>query len=290
MNTDISNYIKSFAIEALQHTNAGANMEKAIHFFQNIQTYAFSLEDKKNELGMTGIKVISLTVFSILRKIASGKSPADFDQNDWKEIASFAAESAILENDTSYSVFVFSMYERYIRDSLARIQAIILPEAAEKITLLADELHFKTEALRYSHEAEAAITEDCLWICLEAMIKLLASTASLTGSQHASELSQAVAAYCFEYGRLRLYKQEEEIISALLESQHVLDAELETKQQQYLDALMQESKQFYNLVSNAFAPDFHTAFLQSVLLAKNTGTAETEILHTLEDVDSFFLD
>ena len=124
----------------------------------------------------------------------------------------------------------------------------------------------------------------------EAMIKLIASVASMFCGQQATEFAQALASCAFEYGRLMLYRKEQALVTQFIESQHRLDEELEKKYAAYLSELEAQSKQFYALIDHAFAPDFRTAFLHSILLAEAAGVKESEILSSTEDIDSFFLD
>lgn len=72
-------------------------------------------------------------------------------------------------------------------------------------------------------------------------------------------------------------------------AQYCLDTELEKQYAAYLSELETQSKQFYALIDHAFAPDFRTAFLHSILLANAAGVKKAEILSSVEDIDSFFL-
>ena len=245
----------------------GDQLQYAMRIFDKVQAHYFALAEKQDEMGMTGIKVVTILTFSILRKIASGKKPSELNKDDWKDIAADVSQYAVLADDQQYSVFIFNLYESYIRHSVQQIEGIISEEISE-VTYI----------------------EDCLWISLEAMIKLLACTAYLRGDQQIADFAQALASYAFEYGRMMLYSRELEIVNQFIESQYQLDAELEQKYEAYLEDLQKESQQFYMLVDNAFAPNFRDAFLHSVLLAKAVGVKEEEILVSTEDIDSFFLD
>lgn len=269
---------------------AGEQLQHAMQIFQTVQNHYFALAEKQDEMGMTGIKTITIMTFSILKKIASGKMPSELDKDDWKDIAADVSQFAVLADDQQYSVFIFSLYERYIRHSVMQIEELISAENVAGINGLADELHSKAAALGSGYISEVAYIEDCLWISLEAMIKLLASTAALYGDQRVTDFTQALASYAFEYGRLMLYSRELEIVSQYIESQYQLDAELEQKYATYLEDLQKESEKFCVLIDNAFAPNFRDAFLHSILLAKAAGVKEEEILSTTEDIDSFFLD
>ena len=171
-----------------------------------------------------------------------------------------------------------------------QIEETISKETAASINGLADELNSKADALSSGYISEVTYIEDCLWISLEAMIKLLACTVALYGDQRITDFAQAFASLAFEYGRLMLYSRELEIVNQFVESQYQLDAELEQKYVAYLEDLKKESQQFYTLIDNAFAPNFRDAFLHSVHLAKATGVKEEDILSSTEDIDAFFID
>ena len=268
----------------------GDQIQHAMHIFDKVQAHYFALAEKQDEMGMTGIKAVTVLTFAILRKIADGKLPSQLDGQDWKEIAAVVDQYAVLADDQQYSVFIFSLYERYIRHSVIQIEEIISEETAAMINGLADELRSKADALGAGYISEVTYIEDCLWISLEAMLKLLASTAALCNDQRIADFAQALTSYAFEYGRLMLYSRELEIVNQFIESQYQLDAELEQKYAAYLEDLQKESQQFFALVDNAFAPNFRDAFLHSIFLAKTVGVKEEEILASAEDIDSFFLD
>ena len=290
MEQKLEQFVKDLALEQLMKTPAGKQLQHAMQIFQTVQNHYFALAEKQDEIGMTGIKAITIMTFSILKKIADGKMPSELDKDDWKDIVSDVSQFAVLADDQQYSVFIFSLYERYIRHSVIQIEDVISEETAGMINGLADELHSKAAALGAGYITEVTYIEDCLWISLEAMIKLLACTAALYGDQRVSDFAQALASYAFEYGRLMLYSRELEIVNQFIESQYQLDAELEQKYAAYLEDLQKESEKFCTLIDNAFAPNFRDAFLNSVLLAKALGVNEKEILSTTEDIDTFFLD
>ena len=282
--------LRNLALDQLMKSPIGDKLQQAMQIFQSVQNHYFALAEKQDEMGMTGIKVTTVLTFAILKKIAVGKKPADLDAQDWKEIATTVSTYAVLQDDQQYSVFIFNLYERHIRHSVVQIEERIPAKTTKTINSLADELQDKAALLSAGHISEANYIEDCLWICLEAMIKLLACTATLSGDERIAEFTQALASYAFEYGRLMLYGRELEIVNQFIESQYQLDAELEQKYATYLEDLRKETQQFYVLIDNAFAPDFRDMFLSSVFLAKAMGVSEKEILTTKEDIDSFFLD
>ena len=200
------------------------------------------------------------------------------------------SEYAVLLDGEQYSIFVFQLYEKCIRASAASIQGFASCETVEAIKKLADELHDREALFRDGKLSEGNYTEDCLWISLEAMAKLIASSASMFCGQQTAEFTQALASCAFEYGRLMLYRKEQALVTQFIEFQYRLDEELEKQYAEYLAELETQSKQFYALIDHAFDPDFRTAFLHSILLAEAAGVKESEILSSTEDIDSFFLD
>lgn len=243
MEQKLEQLLKEFALEQLLKSPLGEQLQQAMHIFDKVQSHYIALAEKQDEMGMTGMKVVTILTFSILRKIASGKKPSELSKDDWKDIAADVSQYAVLADDQQYSVFIFNLYESYIRHSVMQIEEIITEEVVAAINGLADELRSKADALGAGYISEVVYIEDCLWISLEAMIKLLASTAALCGEQQITEFTQALASYAFEYGRLMLYSRELEIVNQFIESQYQLDAELEQKYAAYLEDLQKESRQ-----------------------------------------------
>lgn len=279
-----------FVLEQLIKTSAGEKLQQALQLIQTMQEHLTALSEKEEAPSVTGAKAATVLTLAVWKKIASGKRPSSFDQEDWKEIGRAVSEYAILPDGEQYSIFVFQLYEKYIRASAQMIARFVAPETVEAIMKLADELHSKEKLLRSGTLSETAYTEDCLWISLEAMIKLIASAASMFYGQQAAEFAQALASCAFEYGRLMLYRKEQALVTQFIESQHRLDEELEKQYAAYLSELEAQSKQFYALIDHAFDPNFRTAFLHSILLAEAAGVEKPEILSSTEDIDSFFLD
>lgn len=255
-----------------------------------MQEHLATLSKKEEAPSVTGAKAATVLTLAVLKKIASGKSPSSFDTDDYKELAHAVSEYAILLDGEQYSIFVFQLYEKYIRASAEMIARLASHETVEAIMKLAEELHSKEVMFRNGELSEVAYTEDCLWISLEAMIKLVASAASMFCGQQAAEFAQALTSCAFEYSRLILYRKEQMLIDQFIESQYRLDEELQKQYAEYLSELEVQSKQFYALIDHAFDPDFRTAFLYSILLAEAAGVKEPEILSSTEDIASFFLD
>ena len=289
MENNLKSYLKNLALDQLLNTPVGEKLGQAMETIQVVQNHFYAILEKRGEQELTGGKAATIATFAILRKIAEGKSPSKFEADDWKDIAGAVSKFAILPSDQEYSVFIFTLFERYIRCSAELIKGVVPSKIIDTINALADELHNNAELLRNGIITEVKYTEDCLWAALEAMVKLLASATALMGDKRITDFSQAVASFAFEYGRLMLYRREQEIVNRFIISQHQLDEELEHKYTLFLAELNNQAEQFYLLVENAFVPNFRNAFLQSILLAKAAGVRDEDILSCREEIDSFFM-
>ena len=289
MKEELKVYLQDLALEQLMKSPVGEKMQYAMDTFEEVQKHLYALSEKQGEETATTIKVGTIMAFAIMRKIYDGTMPADFTQEDWKDIAHAVSEYAILPDDQQYVKFVFGMYERYIRFSVAWVEGFSSEETVNAIVGLADELAYKTEQLNDEQIDEVKYIEDCLWISLEAMIKLLSAMAVRVMGEDYGAFAQALATYAFEYGRLMLYKREQEIVDEFLQSQYEMDEELERKYSLFIEELEKQASQFYVLIDNAFVPDFRDAFLKSILLAKAAGVEEDEILKSVEEIDEFFM-
>lgn len=289
MDGYLKHQVAQFALEQLMKTPAGEKLQQALQLIQTMQEHLAALSAKEEAPSVTGAKAATVLTLAVLKKIASGKTLSSFNKEDWEELGRAVSEYTILLDGEQYSIFIFQLYEKYIRSSAEMIARLASPETVKAIMSLADELHSKEILFRNGQLSEVAYTEDCLWISLEAMIKLIASAASMFCGQQAAEFTQALTSCAFEYGRLMLYRKEQELLAQFIESQNRLDEELEKQYAEYLSELEAQSKQFYALIDHAFDPDFRTAFLHSILLAEATGVKESEILSSTEDIDSFFL-
>lgn len=302
----LEEYIADYAIDYLASSPVGEKLQKAMSTFEKVQENLNALIEKKDENGLTLIKCGTILTFSVLKKLGSGTHIKDFSDSDWKEIANNVSQYAILMDDQKYSESVFLLYARYIDYSAESIEGKASDKLVSSIRALAQELRDKTAALENGSISEVAYTEDCLWICLDAMMKLLASSVKIirlpdktsdsteleiAGEASLSEeLSVAITSFGFEYGRYLLYKKEQAIITSYIENQYQLDEELEQRYADFTAELQERSEQFRSLIDNAFAPDFRDAFLKSIAFAQAAGVNDDEILLSVKDIDDFFLD
>ncbi len=239
------------------------------------------------------IKAATVALFAILQKMQEGKVISSFDNEDWKDVFNSIHKYVVELPDDEYSLFVFAMYEKCIRGSVATLQSYLGKEQEDQydtISSLADELQEESNLFRSGNIDEVQYTEDSLWIALEAMFKLLSVVSmSVIKNEEVSELGIVVCDFAFEYGRLMLHRKEQEIYTAYLDEQQELDSLLEQRYASYVEELKKQDKTFRTLIDNAFEKDYRDSFLKSVLLAQITGVDESKVLKDQEDIDSYFM-
>ena len=265
-------------------------IKKGIAIFKKVQEKLYELAEKDDEKTLAGIKAGTIILLTVLKKMAQGTAPDKFKDEDYADIAKAVSEYVVLMDDQEYSAFVFDLYAGYIDASVKVLSMRVDKKRAESILTLSKELRKKSAMLRDGKISETVYIEDCLWISLEAMIKLLSAYAGSLVGQEYIDLAQAVSMCAIEYGRLMLYKREQAILGEYIEKQYQLDEELTEKFGAFKAELKTDSDRFNELVGQAFEPGFRESLKSSVELAKAAGVKQEEILDSVEKIGSFFMD
>lgn len=285
--------IKNITLDYLENTEAGDKLEKAFEIYEKSQDAIVALSNADESENLTLIKIGTVLSLSIFKKTLSGKNPKDLNQSDWEDIAGAVVDKAIIMDGRDYSRMIFDIYAQYIDVSVKVLMARSPSEKHQKhvddIRCLAKELRQKTDKLDKNEISEVTYVEDCIWISLEAMIKCLSAYVGCVKGDKLNELIYATSTFAFEYGRYKMYKREQELVTEYLKNQRVLDENLKAKLEAYRNELEAESEQFNVLIESAFDPDFRNRLTGSIELARIAGVDENEILKTNEDIDDFFM-
>lgn len=281
--------LQDFAIEELIASTAGQKLRQAIEIVESVQSHVAALMQKDEEERLTLLKIGTVFQLFLIDTLASGKKASELTADDWKNIAAQVSRYAILEEDQCYSEFVFSRYADYIRVSAKVISKNAPEETTNAITALANEIEALGDQLHKETITETKYVEECLWLSLEAMVKLLSASLGAHMGEELSKLTQAVSQLAFEYGRYVLYAKEQALLEAYLNNQRVLDDQLQRQYDAFIQALQENAAQFQSLIDKAFSPDIRCTLQNSAELARATGVKKEDILKSIEEVDSFFL-
>lgn len=281
--------IKNMAIDHLMKSKLSTSIKKSFDAFEKVQETLYTLVDSKENDTTVKLRIGTVLTFAVINKVLQGKSPNNFTKEDWKEIANLVVDDAVLIDEQTYTENVFLLYADYINASANTITSFITQEKTDSINNLADEIRVKTDSLQNGLITEVEYVETCLWISLEAMIKLISATVGTYTNPEIANLIDGISTYSFEYGRLLLYRKEQAIINEYIENQYILDAKLQARYEEFVNELNKQSEKFTLLVNNAFAKDFREALKGSIELAMESGVKEEEILTSIEKIDDFFL-
>ena len=261
------------------------NIEAITFMQENVKAFVKNDDDTKGKL----IKAATVFQIFLVQTLAAGKKPKDLTNEDWRIIAEKVSHYAIMSDGQQYSVFIFTLYAEYIDSSADWLIGKTIDESVSRIKELSASIRFNTEQLQCGELSEVDYIEGCMWISLEAMIKLLACWLTRKTGTEFAYLTQAVAQLAFEYGRLVLLTREQKLLESYIENQYILDEKLQTEYEDYLEEVNRYSEKFRGLIEKAFSPDIRESLMQSAELAKAAGVKEEELLTSIEDVDDFFL-
>ena len=283
-------YLKDTGIEELLSIPAVQKMKQAMDVIEEVQRNVYAVFTSEDSRQLDLLKIGSVFQIFLIDTLAGGKKPEDLTKEDWLNIAEKVSKYAVLEEGQTYSEFVFTMYADYIDLSAETLRASAAEEQIEAIKEISATIRSSTEKFRSEEIGESASVEACLWLSLEAMIKLISlSLTSLIGPEY-SKLAQAASQLAFEYGRYVLYAKEQAILESYLQNQKQLDEQLQNEYDAFLAELQEYADRFQGLIDAAFSPDLRNSLRQSAELARQTGVEEDEILESIEDVDAFFKD
>lgn len=271
----------------LLNVSAAESLKKIIAAVEKIQEKAAFATANEHEL--LNIKIGTALVFAVIRKQLDGKRLMDYTIDDWEDIASAVTNLAVDMDDGLYSAFVFRMYANYIDASSKILEDRISDQAMKAIRNLATELRDLSDTYQDGDILEADYVEDCLWLCFEAMMKLIAAYLGSFGGEEIAELSQAAASLSLAYGRFVLYRREEALLAAYIERQYTLDAELKKQFDDYNAEMKKQSELFSDLIHLAFNANFKEQLQASVRFAKAADVPEKHILKNTSEIDDFFL-
>lgn len=286
----IEEMINGLTLDYLKNTEVGGKLQKAMAGLEKAQEVAMAYVKDDSPDKLKTMKIGTVLTLSVIMKMADGKPINKFSDQDWKDVALDVADFAIMPDGQQYSVSVFLAYAKYVDVSVEVLEARgVSSEKCESIRTIADKVRNLSDQLKAGSISEVDYTEQCLWLLLEAMIKLIATYNRLLIGEDLAEFTENVAMFAFEYGRYSLYKQEQAILQEYLEHQCDVDMELGQKLSAFREEFRERSKEFEILVSAAFDVDISKRLKSTVDLAKKAGVDENEILDSVDKVDEFFM-
>ncbi|MBO6284201.1 MAG: hypothetical protein J6M63_09770 [Pseudobutyrivibrio sp.] len=286
----LNQLIDEISIESLQNSELGMNFSKIIHTYEKIQEILQARLNDTSPDNYKDTRIGTVIIFAILSKLTKGKNIRAFSKDDWADIAEAVSQYAIFRDGQEYSIIIFNLYADYIDASVDYLKRLgVSKEKCAAVSMIAEQVRNLSENMMSNIISEIDYTEACLWLLLEAMIKLLSTYSTLLIGEGKAEYLDIVSNLAFEYGRYILYKKEQEIITLYINNQYQLDEILSNKLEEYRKDLKKQSEQFDSLIANAFSPNINDRLKSSSQLAINAGVSSNEVLTNQEQIDDYFL-
>lgn len=268
------------------------NLQKVMEKFERVQQDACLLlqGDKNRNL----IRVGTVLTFGLVEIILHGKSVSQLTGEEWGKIADRLVVYGIEMPDDQYSAFIFEMYAHYLSLSVQGLRTRTVEgkmngDNLDAIDQIIEKIQKDTEDFREGRLGEADYIERNLWNCLEAIMKLLSAWLQLPGGREINAVKDAAVAFAFYYAKMTIYKNQQAYLEELEKIRSASEAGYQEKYDAFVKEMKQRASQFEELLDRAFDEDFSERLHGSVELARSADVAENEILHSVEEVDDFFM-
>lgn len=286
---NIKDLTTGITIEYLQSTDIGEAINAGIETLQKAEETVSAMTSGTEDPSLTLLKVASALSVGVFKNMAvSGKMPKDFSRDEWAGIADEVVDIAILADGQVYTEMVFTTYARLIDLSVENWKKFLAPEALAEVSQISDSIRGLSDNLEKGRISEPDYVERCLWLCLEAMVKLLAAYKVIGLKNEYGQLFRAIADLSVQYVRLTMYEKERDLLDEYLQNQKVLDEELQAKYDAYITELTSRSVEFDKLLDDAFSPDFQNTLKASVSFAEAAGVPKEQILDSQQKIDDYF--
>lgn len=277
-------------IKYLVETPIEDELEKNLALFEKV--FDVALKVNNEDFDPDAIKVGTVLIYEILNRLKDGKIPAKYDKEDWREVTNSVIDIAVIQDGESYTEYVFGLFSKFLDESLKAFGVNASKDTKETIKALSKELTSKTKDWKAEEITETQYIEDCMYICLDAMMKLIAAFASskikLEGVD-TDKLALAASSVAFQYIRCSLFQQEQAVLDEIVANQYQVDTELAVTFSAFLDEFNERTEKINVLLDNAFNADFRKSLKDTIELAIIFDVPEDELLITSEDVDEFFM-
>ncbi|MDO4192554.1 MAG: hypothetical protein Q4D24_04560 [Erysipelotrichaceae bacterium] len=280
--------LSDLSLDNLLSVSSLENLQNVINVIQKVQLIISSVSESDDPETKRIIKTGTIIVLSIIQLAYRQKSLDELTDEDFEFIADNIHTFTSDMNQDAYSAFIFICYSEYIEICADSLSDYISEDQINRIKALSEEIRTLTDQYDNKEIKEVDYIEKCLWISLDAMIKLVVSSKTALLDDDLREFTEALSSLAFEYGRYALYRKEQALLGSYLDNQKILDDNLQKQYDDFKNELIAETEKFDLLISNAFAPDFRESLINSAEFARTVGVREEEILDSIAKIDDFF--
>lgn len=219
-------------------------------------------------------------ITAIIRKIKTGKSIKDFNEDDWTEILKESGVSFAKGGIRGASIYALTNFTA-------------TPAAVANSLVTAS---FGVAQQTYLLKTGAISTEDFILnsevLCLDVSVSALSSfvgQAIIPVPVLGAVIGNTVGMFIYSVAKDNLKKKERMILEGYLRELEELEKSLDREYRIYVRKLNEELRKFYALLEDAFAVNCSAALEGSVELATYLGVPAEELLKNSAEVDDYFL-
>lgn len=220
-------------------------------------------------------------VISIIEVRKTGKNFNEFTEEDWKQIAQKSGYSFAKGGVRGASIY-----------SLTNYTATPAAVASSLVTA-----SFGIAEQAYQFRSGKISEEDFLMnseiMCLDTTVSALSSyigQALIPIPVLGAVIGNTVGNVMYQVAKDGLSKYEQEVIQQYMLKIEKLNCNLDGQYYSLVKELEKDLNKYFDLLTAAFACDYSISLEGSVNLAKYIGVEDSEILHNLSEVDSYFLE
>lgn len=217
---------------------------------------------------------------SVKSHLGNGKRIGDLTQDDWEEIAKDSGMGLVKGGVRGGAVYGLSNYTATPSSVASALVTASFGVADCAYRFRSGEL---TE-IEFIESSEIA--------CLDASVSAFSSfvgKAVIPVPILGALVGNAVGTTVYELGKDFYSKREAELLAHYTQELKALDTELDCEYTACINSLRENMGTYISLLGKAFSPNSAMAFSGSVELAASLNVPDSEILHTREEVDDFFL-
>lgn len=217
---------------------------------------------------------------SVKSHLGNGKRIGDLTQDDWEEIAKDSGMGLVKGGVRGGAVYGLSNYTATPSSVASALVTASFGVADCAYRFRSGEL---TE-IEFIESSEIA--------CLDASVSAFSSfvgQAVIPVPILGALVGNAVGTTVYELGKDFYSKREAELLAHYTQELKALDTELDCEYTACINSLRENMGTYISLLGKAFSPNSAMAFSGSVELAASLNVPDSEILHTREEVDDFFL-
>ena len=216
----------------------------------------------------------------VFKKLRSGKHLYEFDENDWIEIAKETGFGIIKGGIRGTSVYLLTNFT----NTSANLASAYTTAAIGVVSQL-------------NAYERGAIAEDTFLInseimCLDIAISTLSSyfgqmiiPIPILGAVIGNIIGETLYGICIRYAE----KKEEALVEEMNSELTVYTNSLKSDLQKTINELLAYVTYYNGICELAFNSDVNKSFWASILLAKEAGVSDSKILHTVGEIDTYFL-